>query len=269
MREAIAALAGARLRLELGARGAVLRRAAHGWQQRFATVAELAWDADPSLDAAAFVERCAPLFAGGRCAGLPLSVRFGATQARLFMVTPPSNLARLGDLRAAAAQRLHALYGDGVDGWQLAFDGAVDTPFLACATPHARLAALRALAAAQRLHLVNAGPRFVAAWNAVRARLGDDWLAVVDDGMLAFALPSADAPRRLHGVHLLRLPAERPDPLWLREQAGRIALREGLAAPERLRLVHGDDAPGSLVELPRLHLVARPGGLPVQREAAG
>ena len=269
MREAIAALAGARLRLELSARGAVLRRASHGWQRRLETIGEIAWDEDPSLDAARFVERCAPLFAPLRCAGWPLAVGLGATQARLFMVTPPHNVARLGDLRAAAAQRLHGLYGDDEAGWQLAFDGGVDGAFLASATPHARLAALRALAAAHRLHLASVASRFVAAWNAARPRLAGDWLAVDDDGLLALATRAAAAPRRLLGVHLLRLPAAWPDPAWLREQVGRVALREGLAVPDRLRVVRAGEAEGTVLELSRLHPVDRPAVPMAEREALG
>src|ERR1700748_3971937 len=49
--------------------------------------------------------------------GLPVHATLGDDLARYFIVTPPSNSARVQDLRAAASVRFQSLYGDTVSSW--------------------------------------------------------------------------------------------------------------------------------------------------------
>jgi hypothetical protein len=269
------AVLGVRLKLTLHAHGAVLLRSglAHGLRGGWQKVGQVSWQQDPSLDAVRLVEHCASLFENARAAGLPLTVVVGASQARLFVVTPPRNAARLADLRAAAALRFCALYGDPLDAWAMAFDARVDAPFVASALPRQRLSALQALAAAQRIPLVRLEPRFAVAWNQMRSRLDGAWLAVVDDGLLALAVTACEPRQSLLGIHMVRLPEHGADRRWLREQVGRVALREGVSPPLRVigwRERPGEEPPTSVIEMPRLQLVCDEDATSlVQRSAAG
>ncbi len=254
----VQALLGARLKLALQSRGAVLLRAGPGFGRAWTKVGEVAWEQDPSLDAAQLVLRCAPLFDGVKAAGLPLWVGLGASQVRVFVVEPPRNGARLADLQAAAAMRFQRLYGDLAADWALALDGRVDQAFVASALPHPRLEALRALAAAHRMPLAGVEPRFVTAWNQMRAKLAGPWLAVVDDGLLTLAATVAEPRAHLRALHAMRLPEQGADRRWLREQVGRVALREGVLPPTRVigwRERPGEDPPTSIIDMPRLQLV--------------
>ncbi|WP_206171224.1 hypothetical protein [Trinickia terrae] len=176
--------------------------------------------------------------AGG--ARLPVHATFGDDLVRYFIVTPPSNAARMQDLRAAANVRFQALYGEPASAWQLVADWQAGTPFLACAVPASFHRALQLAVKAQRGCLVSATPNFVAAWNRWRRQLGADaWLATLDSGVLTLGLVagSAGAARpRLAAVRTLALPGELPTAAWLREQVARIALLDNVPAPSVLHL---------------------------------
>lgn len=187
--------------------------------------------------------------AGGK--GLPVYATLGDDLVRYFIVTPPSNSARMQDLRAAAAVRFQMLYGEPASTWQLVANWQATAPFLACAVSQHLHAALQLAVKAQGGCLVSVMPNFVAAWNRWCRRLTvDAWLATLHDGTLTLGLVADAAKPRLVAVRTLALPGDAPPLAWLREQVARAALLDNLTAPSTLHL-HGpqldawksDDAP--------------------------
>jgi hypothetical protein len=67
--------------------------------------------------------------------GAPLAVTLDDGLARSFVVTPPRGARGLRELRASAAARFAALYGESAEPWLLAADWQAAAPFIACALP--------------------------------------------------------------------------------------------------------------------------------------
>jgi hypothetical protein len=193
----------------------------------------------PEWPGAALDELAAPIASALDAAGgarLPVHATFGDDLVRYFIVTPPSNAARMQDLRTAADVRFQMLYGESTSAWQLVADWQASAPFLACAVPEAFHRALQAAVKTQRGCLVSAMPNFVAAWNRLRRHLGADaWLATLASGVLTLGLVAvADSAKpRLAAVRTLALPDDLPS---LRERVARIALLDNLPAPSVLHV---------------------------------
>jgi hypothetical protein len=167
--------------------------------------------------------------------GLPVQATLGDDLARYFIVTPPSNSARVLDLRAAASVRFHSLYGEAVSGWHLHADWQADEPFLACAVPRRVTAAIEQTVYARRGCLISVTPNFVGAWNRSRQQLGANaWLATLDGRALTLGLVAATPKPRLASVRTLLLPEPVPPLGWLREQIARMALLEDVSPPSVL-----------------------------------
>jgi hypothetical protein len=167
--------------------------------------------------------------------GLPVHATFGDDLARYFIVTPPSNSARVQDLRAAASVRFQSLYGDTVSSWHLQADWRAVEPFLACAVPRRVMAALEQAVNARRGCLVSVTPNFVGAWNRSRQYLGTHaWLATLDERALTLGLVAATPKPRLASVRTLLLPEPVPPLDWLREQIARMALLDDVSPPSVL-----------------------------------
>ena len=238
------ALLGGRLHLTLASSGMVLQHAATGWQRELETIARLHWDEDPGDDPERLALFCAPLFAKRRFRGLPLKVTLSEEQARLFMVTPPANARSPRDLQGVAAARFHTLYGDGVQDWQLAFDGDAGRRFLACALPRSRVEAVRHVAQAYGLCLTSVAPLFVDVWNRARSRLDGAWMGLLEGKVMTLvALSSGDGHTGsgIRSLHRQALPAQGADIAWLRQQVMRFALREGVPMPARMQLYRRRD----------------------------
>ncbi len=167
--------------------------------------------------------------------GLPVHATLGDDLVRYFIVTPPSNSARVQDLRAAASVRFQSLYGDTVSNWHLHADWQAVEPFLACAVPRRVMAALEQAVDARRGCLVSVTPNFVGAWNRSRQYLGANaWLATLDERALTLGLVAATPKPRLASVRTLLLPEPIPPLDWLREQIARMALLDDVSPPSVL-----------------------------------
>jgi hypothetical protein len=113
-------------------------------------------------------------------AGRPaLRVTLDDGLARSFVVTPPRGVQGLRELRATAAARFAALYGESAESWRLAADWQAAAPFVACALPRELLAVLDDVASRQRWRLESVQPALVRVWNQLRRKLpADGWLLV-------------------------------------------------------------------------------------------
>jgi hypothetical protein len=234
MRNLVAILTGARLHLGLTRTSLSLIHMPNAWQRKAAPLLD-----SPLDDPAAFAAPLAQALAGGRYAGLPLSVTLGDDCVRLFMVPPPRNAVSLRDVRASAAMRFHTLYGDDPAGWVIECAPRADRPFLACALPVALVETLRSAARAHELRLASVTPLFVVTWNQLRGRLGRAWLGVVQgDSVTLGCLDGGPAPD-LAAVYRIHLPGGQADAGWLRHQVRAAALRFGLDDPAELKLFGG------------------------------
>lgn len=110
-------------------------------------------------------------------AGLAVTLDDGLV--RSFIVTPPRGAQGLRELRASAAARFSALYGESAEPWLLAADWQAAAPFIACALPRELHQQLEQLARTQGWHLKSVRPALVRVWNHVCAALpADGWLVV-------------------------------------------------------------------------------------------
>ena len=143
---------------------------------------------------------------------------------RYWMVTPPSNAARLLDCQAATEARFQALFGEPSTGWQISADWHARKPFLAAALPLPLLLLLRQLADQHRLVLLALVPQFIACWNRWRGVIeAGHWFAVLFDGALTLG---AIVGGRVLEVRCLAVPASADsEPDWLRAAVHREALR--------------------------------------------
>jgi hypothetical protein len=155
--------------------------------------------------------------------------------SRSFMVTPPGNLESMRDCRAALALRFQALYGEEPSDWRILADWDACRPFLACALPHALQQSLHETCASHGLTLVSMAPQLICLLNRWRRQIGADaWFGSVHGGMLTLAAIDGG---RLAQIRRAAIPASALlQQAWLKDQAGREALRLGLPLPRRLRL---------------------------------
>jgi hypothetical protein len=179
-------------------------------------------------------------FAETPSAGLPVRVVLSDDLARLFMVTPPQNSARLHDIKAATSMRFQMLYGDlGADphnDWCIEADWQASRPFLACAVPRSLVEALCRAAGEHGMHVQSIEPNFVAAWNAARGRIAKGvWFGAVYEEQLTLA---AIAPNASHlgAVRSLAIPADGHELQWVEEQVARTALQLDVPVPQQLCL---------------------------------
>jgi hypothetical protein len=183
---------------------------------------------------------CRAALAGTTYAGLPVYITLSDELTRLFIVTPPQNSARLHDIKAAAAMRFQALYGDvGVDSdsvWRLEADWQAGRPFVACAIPRILVDALCSMAGEHGLYVQAIEPNFAAAWNAARKGIAKGaWFGVVHEDALTLGA-MATGSRHLDAVRSLTIPADGHESTWLEEQLKRAALQLDGPAPEQIVL---------------------------------
>lgn len=223
---------GARLQIGLSSRevAVVMRQG-----RKSSVLAHQAWDGGTAPDAKSLLERCGVLLAEADCKGLPAQVIVADSWARLFMVAPPANAARLQDLQAAALMRFQALYGEAASDWQLQADWQTGRPFLVCAMPKAMLAALEQMAATLKLRLASIQPHFVSAWNRHHRALFDGaWFGAVQGDSLM--LGAVTGGRRLQALRRIAIAEDGHGLAWLQEQVTRAALQLGFPAPLQLQL---------------------------------
>ena len=175
--------------------------------------------------------------AGAR--GAPIHVTLADDLVRYFIVTPPANVGRAQDLRAAASVRFQALYGSAAASWHIVADWQAAEPFLACAVSHHLVAALQMAATRVGGCLVSVTPGFVDAWNRSRKQLGAQvWVATLRHNALTVGLVGDSSKPRLASVRTLVLPDSAPSAAWLHDQITRIALLDNVAVPTALH-IHG------------------------------
>jgi len=159
---------------------------------------------------------------------------------RLFMVTPPGNLTRLDDCKAAAAMRFQVLYDASPQGWHLQSDINPQRAFLCVAVSDTLRRTIMQVAEAQGLVLVQLAPVFVAAFNRWRHKLpAHAWFCVLHGNTLTLAVVSN---RRITAVRSLSDDDALAHPQWLRQAVRREALQSDLPLPECIYLC--SDVPG-------------------------
>lgn len=192
-----------------------------------------------------------------RCQGLPLYVRIADELVRYFIVTPPKNIDRLADMRAATAMRFQKLYDEKPDAWDIAGDWDTAHPFLACALPKVLLSSVRDVARQNDLKIVCIQPDFALTYNRYRKQLGMGvWLGSVQEDALCLGVFDT---HRICGIRQIAV----PDSVWESESAvssliKREALRLALPAPRKVYLyggLPGDWEPSEMKDLRCIEIV--------------
>jgi len=225
------------LRIGLSKTGMAALHVGGGWRPRATVLAERTFaygDADLSQSMA---QQCGSILNEIACGGMPVDITLSDDWARLLMVAPPQNVARLEDCKAAAAMRFQTLYGGGLSDWRLEADWQTARPFLACGLPQTLFDTVQQLVTEKHFHLVGLTPQFVAIWNRWRKQLKSGaWLGIVHGDMLTLG---ASARGHLQAVRTTAIPADpagADGALWLKEHLMREAMRLNLPAPRLLQL---------------------------------
>lgn len=250
----------------------------HGWWRRRSTVlADLPLEVvaeeeaphhqqqhqqQPSVPDVPNIHELRDVLTQAQCANLPTTIILADDWVRYFMVTPPKNLMRFADCKAAADMRFQTLYGEMVGDWTLCADWRTRTPFLACAIPRALVASQQQLAQEHKLKLLSIAPYFIAAWNRWQSRLNPAaWLGVVQGDVFTLGVIEQ---KRLRAVRVTQFAQQ----LWDDKDAlpvhlNREALRLNLPAPSAIQLcgnIPGHWASQSMgtVQCQRLDAAQRP-----------
>ncbi|MQM35466.1 MAG: hypothetical protein CRU72_13810 [Candidatus Accumulibacter phosphatis] len=108
-----------------------------------------------------------------------LVVTLDDSLARSFVVTPPRGAQGLRELRATAAARFAALYGESADDCLLVGDWHATFPFIVCALPRPLHQALDELAQAYSWRLASLAPALIRVGNRLCTAIpADGWLLV-------------------------------------------------------------------------------------------
>lgn len=124
--------------------------------------------------------------------------------ARSFIVTPASGAQGLHELRATAAARFAALYGEPSEQWLLAADWQATAPFIACALPRQLYQEVDSLARRNGWRLDSLRPALVRVWNRLHLAIPADGWLIVGFGQTLTLVHTHDA--QLAGLRTLRLP---------------------------------------------------------------
>jgi hypothetical protein len=142
-----------------------------------------------------------------------LSVTLDDGLARSFVVTPPRGAQGLRELRATAAARFAALYGESAEHWLLVGDWHASFPFIVCALPRPLYQALDQWAQAHSWRLDSLTPALVRVCNRLCTSIpADGWLA----GRLRADADLAQYLQRPGGKYAQPAPAQRAgsSPRW-------------------------------------------------------
>lgn len=147
-----------------------------------------------------------------------LSVTVDDGLARSFVVTPPSGARSLAELRASAAARFAALYGESGEAWLLTADWQATAPFIACALPRLLYQALDSLARTNGWRLESVRPALVRVWNRLHVSIPDDGWLIVGFGQALTLVHTGRA--QVAGLRTVRLPGapDLPELVTLVEQ---------------------------------------------------
>lgn len=163
---------------------------------------------------------------------------------RLFVTTPPSNMASRADCNAAVAMRFQRLYGDSAADWVLRADWHVTKPFMAVALPLALHRDFLVVCQAFKHRIVVMVPESIAAFNQrCRAVIAGDWFARISARDLTLVV--LDGAQLRHIVQHQLDAAAQCDADWLTHFMQREALRLNLSIPKRIICV-GDVPPAWL-----------------------
>jgi hypothetical protein len=221
---------GKALRIGLAPGGMALVQTSRWRPGRIEVLAEHRFEAARDED---LTSELGQLFREAPPAGWLVTVVLSDELVRLWQVTPPPAASRPADLKAAAALRYQALFGESAAGWTICASWDARHPFLAAATPQVLLDSLIQGAREHRFHLVGIVPQFVAALNQWRKqRRPGFWFGQVQAGVLTVA---AFEGARIAAVRSAPVPPG-ADREWLDSVVAREALRVGLARPERLQV---------------------------------
>lgn len=161
------------------------------YQQRQAggaLLADLPWTNEQNL--AQHIDRCLQQLPASRCT---LQIILDDALVRYWKVTPPQNIARLDDLRAAARIRFEALYDLPLSDWIIEADWHATEVFLACAIPASLILGLsQRLNQPEYRHVTVTGydPAFIYHWNHHQPQLANtmEGFGVLGTGTMTVAL---------------------------------------------------------------------------------
>jgi hypothetical protein len=128
---------------------------------------------------------------GMRARGSEVEVVLSNHFARYALLAWSAALGSAAEWQALARHHFAAVHGEAAAGWSLGIARtSARGPRLACATDAALLAGLDRIAASAGARLVSVQPYLVAAFNAMRRRIGPSscWLVVAEPGRHALAL---------------------------------------------------------------------------------
>lgn len=165
--------------------------------------------------------------------GVRAKIVLADDMVRYFMVTPPSNTARLEDCKAAAQMRFQTLHGESAANWQLEADWNCFDPFLVCAVSKALLEAVQHVTSRYRVSVVCLVPNYIFSWNqSCKKHPARAWFGTVSDGVLTIGVRDNRTLRAVLTTHFLHI----PDAQWLETHLLREALRLSVSPPEEIQL---------------------------------
>jgi hypothetical protein len=141
-----------------------------------------------------------------------VSVTLDDGLVRSFVVTPPRGAQGLRELRATAAARFAALYGESAEHWLLVGDWHASSPFIVCALPRALYQALDQWAQAHSWRLDSLTPALVRVCNRLCASIPSDGWLLVGFGQTLSLLNTCND--QIASTRSLLLPGARISPRW-------------------------------------------------------
>jgi hypothetical protein len=165
--------------------------------------------------------------------GAVISVVMPDAWCRLFVTTPPSNMANRADCDAAVAMRFQRLYGDSAADWVLRADWHVNQPFVTAALPLALHRDFLGVCKTFKHRIVSMVPASIAVFNQWRRTvIAGDWFAHISATDLTLIV--LDGAQLRHIVQQRLDTAARLDAGWMMLFAQREALRLNMSLPKRI-----------------------------------
>lgn len=155
---------------------------------------------------------------------------------KIYMTTPPSNVASIQDLRDSAAMRLQRLYDLDLEGHEISADLRVATPFACCAMQRGLVDELRALGGTSKTRVESIQPQYFAQRSRWRpmTRHTNFWFMSCDDMSVTIGMHAHDG---LSALLQTRWPATAwSDGQQIAAAVAREALRAGVERPSTIAL---------------------------------
>jgi hypothetical protein len=179
-------------------------------------------------------EQIARLVHAKKCDGSAATLIVSDELIRMWMVEPPQNVESFDDLRASAAARFQAMFGEPLAQWHLEADWRVDGLFLASAMPKSLVVALQALSKKCRFQWKSISPHSVILFNRWRHALAANaWLVAYQSGKLSFLVTNDQKTVQAYR-HIPFNPDEMSSEASFIQLLNREALRMNIPSPRQV-----------------------------------